>query len=136
MFDLPRLLVAGEVALDLRRPLAERPDVGGELGDLPRPGEGVAVRGQRVPERRVGGDGGVPNPVDRRDRVPDRDGVQPPPLTLGEDAGVDPQMKMAMRVPGEGGVVPNRHRLNISTAVASADREADASGGAFCPSQP
>ena len=35
------------------------------------------MRGQRVPERGVGDDGGVPNPVDRRDRVPDRDGVQP-----------------------------------------------------------
>ena len=35
MLDPPRLLVAGEVALDLRRPLAERPDVGVELDYLP-----------------------------------------------------------------------------------------------------
>ena len=69
------------------------------------------MRGQRVPERGVGGDGGVPDPVDRRDRVPDRDGVQPPPLTLGEDTGVDLQMQMAMRVSGAGGMVPHRHRL-------------------------
>jgi hypothetical protein len=62
-------------------------------------------------EVRIGGDGGVPDPVDRGQRVPDPDGVQSALFPRGEHSGVHLQVQMPVGVPGPGGVVPHRYRL-------------------------
>jgi len=63
----PLCFVPVDVPVDLRGPAAEGADVRRELGDLPGLVQGVAVPGQRGPERRVAGDRGVPDAVDGRD---------------------------------------------------------------------
>ncbi|HVC74442.1 MAG TPA: hypothetical protein VNC85_11790, partial [Mycobacteriales bacterium] len=54
---------------DLRRAFGERADERGQLLDLTRPIEGVAMPGQGGTKPRITRDGGVPDAVDRRDRV-------------------------------------------------------------------
>src|SRR5690349_10756783 len=95
----PLGLVPLEKATDLGGALGERADIGGELLDLTIRVEGVPARGQRGPELRVAGDRGVPDPVDRLNRIAERDGVQPAPFPGGEDTGVDLQMQMPVRIP-------------------------------------
>jgi hypothetical protein len=107
----PFAFVAVHVAADLRRPGAERTHVCGELPYFSGAVEGVSVRGQRVPELRVGDHRGMPDPVDRRQRVPHAHGVQPAPSPGGEHPGVDLQVQVPVRIPGAGGVVVHRHRL-------------------------
>ena len=90
------------------------PRVRRQLADLPGLGvEGEPVGGQRRPERRVGGDRGVADPVDRLEDVPDPDRVQAPPLPGRAHAGVDLQVKVTVRVAGTGGVVPDHRRLDL-----------------------
>jgi hypothetical protein len=78
---LPLRLVPVEQRRYLCRPLGERADERGELLDLTVRAEAVAVRGQRVAEVRIARHRGVPDAVDRVDRVAQGDRVQsaPPP---------------------------------------------------------
>ena len=71
------------------------------------------MRRQRLPEPRIGHYGGVPDAVDRVQRVPHADRVQPPPASFGEHPGVDLQVQMSVRIAGPGGVMPHRHRLDL-----------------------
>ena len=70
------------------------------------------MRREHRPEAWVGRNRGVPDPVDRLDRVPDPDRVQTPPGAGREHAGVDLQMKVPVRIPGPGGVVPDHGGLD------------------------
>jgi hypothetical protein len=107
----PLPFVAIPVVSDLRGPGAEGTDVASELQYFSSRAQGVAVAGQCGAELRVGGDRGVPDPVERGEEVPHADGVQPPPSPGGQHPGVDLQVQMPVRIPGPGGVVAHRHRL-------------------------
>jgi hypothetical protein len=110
----PLSLVAVDVAADLRGPLAELPHVGRQLRDLT--GGRVhreADAGEGRPELRIGHHRGVPDAVERLDRVTDADRVQPTPDALREDPRVELQMQMTVWVPGAGSVVPHRDRLDL-----------------------
>jgi hypothetical protein len=54
----------------------------------------------------------VPDPVERSERVPHPDRVQPAPLLLSEDAGVDLQMEVTVRVTGPGGMMRDHRGLD------------------------
>jgi hypothetical protein len=111
MLGSPVRFVPVQQAADLGGAFGQRAHEGRELLDLARLVEGVAVRGQRGPELRIAGDRGVPDAVERRDRVTDGHGVQPAPLPGREHPGVDLQMQVPVRVASAGGVVPHRHCL-------------------------
>jgi hypothetical protein len=113
MLTAPGGFVAVDVAADLRGPGAERPHERRQLADL----AGLRVQGEPVgredrPESGVGDHGGVPDPVDRLDRVPDPDRVDPPPRPGRPDPGVDLKVQVAVRVAGAGGVVPDHGSLD------------------------
>jgi len=65
----PLRLVAVDLVLDLRRPSAEQAHERCQLGDPGRV-QGVPVSSQGGPKRWVAGDRGVPDAIDRGDRVP------------------------------------------------------------------
>ena len=111
MLGSPLRFVPVQQAADLGGAFGERAHEPRELLDLTRLVEGVAVRGQRGPEPRIAHDGGVPDAVERRDRVTDGDGVQPAPPPGREHPRVHLQVQVAVRVAGAGGVMPHRHRL-------------------------
>lgn len=113
MLAPPLGLVPIDVSTNLTGPGAERPDVRGELLDLPGHGfQGEAVCGKGCPELRIGGDRGVPDPVDRLDHVSHTHRVQAPPRAGRPHAGVDLEVQMPVRVPGPGGVVPDPRGLD------------------------
>ncbi len=127
MPDSPVGLELVHVAADLRGPGTEGADVRRELADLARLGvDSQPVRSQHRPELRVGRDGGVTNPVDRLDAVPDADGVDTPPGAGRPDAGVDLQVEVAVRVARARRVVADDRGLdgldgNLDLAPARAD---------------
>ena len=114
MLAPPLGFVPVDVAVDLTGPSAERPDVRRELLDLPGLGvQGEAACGEDRPELRVGGDRGVPDPVDRLDHVAHTHRVQAPPGAGRPDAGVDLQVQVTVRVAGPGRVVPDHRGLDL-----------------------
>ena len=93
----PLPFVAVDVQGDRRRPPAHRAHVVGKLQYFSSSVLGVAVRGQRGPQLRIGGRRGVPNPVDCTQEVPDPDGVQPAPFLGREHAGEQLQVRIPAR---------------------------------------
>src|SRR5665647_1978953 len=108
VLDPPLRFVALDLAADLRGPLTERRDIGGELLDLTIGVQGEPVPSEGGPELRVAHDGGVTDAVDRTGGVANRDRVDAAPLTAGLHPRVDLQMNMAVRVSRTGGVMPYR----------------------------
>jgi hypothetical protein len=100
MYAPPLGFVAVDVAVDLTGTRAERPNVRGELLDLPSLRiQGETAGGQDRAQLRVGGDRCVADAVDRLDHVAHADRVHTPPGAGGGHAGVDLKVQMPMRSP-------------------------------------
>jgi hypothetical protein len=110
----PLDLVAVDVAADLRGPGAERADELGQLGDLAAVWtKCVTVCGKRGTEARIGYHRGVPDAVDRAERVADADCVQASPPSFGENASVDLQVQMSVRIACARGVMAHGDSVDL-----------------------
>ena len=113
MLPAPGGLKTVDVATDLRSPRAERADIRRELDDLTGLGvEGEPMRGED-PTKLLSGDGGVPDPVDRLNRIADPDRMDAASGAGRPDAGVDLEVRVAVRFAGPRGVVPDHCGLDL-----------------------
>ena len=113
VLSTPRCFVPVDVAVDLRRALAEPTRKRRKLLDLTLAIKRVTTCSEGGPELGVAQHRGVTDPVERLDAVHHTDRVQSPPCPLGEDACVDLYVEVTVRVTGARGVVPHHGGLEL-----------------------